>query len=434
MKKILFAAVMLSAHMLSAQLSNTFYGLARKNNPTNEVYLATVNPATGLVTNVGNTPITSMVNLIGASLDPYNFTYHFLGYNTFYSIDLNSGNVVNSATLSAPFTPCTFDNFRFNNSDSSLYGLARQSYFDTTNNVYVNNMYLATVNTQTGVINPISPNSIGMGYALAGSAINPYLKVFYYSDGSNLIGLDMYTGGVYSSAPITMTNGIAFDNFSYNCVDSAIYGLIRQNYYDSIWDITLQQYVTFVDSTTIHLGKIDPSTGVVTTISPFSIAQGGYSLNSGSTIDPGTLTYYYNNGYELVGVSLQTGLPVSSSALTYSNGQFFELMRIQSNCYNAKSPIRSNPSNPSSIRLVEPGMKNILYPNPAKDQLCIESNGLIRSVVIRSMNGQVMMQSSTKNEKKLTFHIESLDSGNYLIEINGMDGSNERIKWTKFSF
>lgn len=348
-----------------------------------------------------------------------------------YSSDLNTGNILSNPTLSAPFSPCTFDNFRFNNSDSTLYGLARQSYYDSVNNVYVNNMYLATVNTSTGSINPISSNSIGMGYALAGSAINPYLKVFYYSDGSNFIGLDMYTGSVYSSSPISIPNGIAFDNFAYSCADSTIYGLIRQNYYDSIWDPTLQQYITFVDSTTIHLGKIDPTTGVVTAISPYSIAQGGYSLNSGSTIDPNSMTYYYNNGYELVGVSLITGLPVSSPSLTYSNGQFFELMRIQSNCFNAKTPIRNNPSNPSSIQFVESGLKNIIYPNPAQAQLSIESNAALKSAIIRSFNGQALQQIKLNYERKATLNVQHLQPGSYLIEVESMNGSKEMIKWTK---
>lgn len=431
MKKILFSLLALGIYQAEAQISNTFFGLARKNTPQDEVFLATVNPTTGLVTNVNNTAVSGVVNLTGAALDPYNQLFHFIGYNTLYSVNLQTGNVMNSPQVNAPFSDCYFDNFRFNNSDSLLYGLARQVYFDTVANAYVNNMYLATINATSGTISAISPTSIGMGFALAGSAINPYLKVFYYSDGSNLIGLDMYTGAVYSSAPITITNGIVFDNFTYSCVDSALYGLIRQNYYDSIYDPSLQQYVTFVDSTTIHLGKINPATGVVTTISPYSIAQGGYALNAGSTIDPNTMTFYYNNGGELVGVNMVSGLITSNPTLSYSNGQFFDLMRFQSNCYNAKTPIRTNPNQPSAVSFVEPQVRNNLYPNPGVSGFVIESNQGIAQVSICNFQGQVIKSLSGYSTMKLDVSANELPSGLYLIRISSQNGAVETRKWMK---
>jgi hypothetical protein len=65
-------------------------------------------------------------------------------------------------------------------------------------------VFLAKLNTTNGIITEISPTSVGQGFALAGSAIDPYQMVFYYSTGSNLVGLDLYDGSIFSNAPISV--------------------------------------------------------------------------------------------------------------------------------------------------------------------------------------------------------------------------------------
>jgi hypothetical protein len=62
--------------------------------------------------------------------------------------------------------------------------------------------------------------------------------------------------------------------------------------------------------------------------------QGGYSLNAGAAIDPDALIYYYNNGSNLIGVSLITGTVVSVVTLAFEDGMYFDLMRNFENCNN----------------------------------------------------------------------------------------------------
>ena len=419
MHKLIFFCSLLVSTETFAQITNSFYGLARKNTPTNEIYLASVNPTTGVVTNISPSSLSPIVNLTGAALDPYNNNYHFIGYNEIKTINLTSGLETNSVVINNPIANSYFDNFRFNNSDSTLYGLARRYIYDSITMTGYGEVFLATINTSTGTISQISPTSVAQGFALAGSAIDPYQKVFYFSGGTFLMGLDMYNGSVYSNVPIQLPADNYFDNFTYSCVDTALYGLIRTNYFDSIvspFDSTV--FIQILDSTAIRLGKIDPNTGIVTSISPFSIDQGGYSLNAGSAIDPATMTFYYNNGYDLIGVSMITGLKVSQQTLTNTNGQFFELMRIQSNCYSAKQPIRQNTST-STIDISESTTIK-LYPNPVFDELKIEAENLIKKIEVINMLGSLQI-STFCNSKSLRLDVSTLPKGLYTIRCISQD-------------
>lgn len=403
---------------LSAFAQSSFYGVARKNNPANEVFLATINPATGVVTNLSNTSLSAAINVTGAALNPYAQTYHYLAGNEIKKVDLSNGNLLNSQLISNPSGNSYFDNFRFNNSDSLLYGLARRIVLDTVTMNWVGEVYLATINPATGVITQISDTSLGQGYALAGSAINPYLKVFYFSLGDKLAGVDMYTGDMYSLATVQrFRKDEMFDNFTYSCVDTSIYGLIRDNYFTSYYDSTIMDTMSILDSTSIRLARINPATGQLTVISPYSIASGGYSLNSGSTIDPAQKIFYYNNGYQLVGVSLTTGLIVSQPSVSNVNGQFFELMRIESNCEEATKPTRLNPNQANGLNTLKGNNNSVrIYPNPVNDFIQVNAEQTIDSYEIYSVLGECLVKQNC-NGKQLQINVSQLTNGIYFLKL-----------------
>jgi hypothetical protein len=429
MKKIFILIAIFVAAKVQAQISNTFYGLARKNTPNNEIFLATINPSTGVVTNISPTSLSPIVNLTGAALDPYNNNYHFVGYNQMKTINLSTGLETNSVVINNPIANSYFDNFRFNNSDSTLYGLARRYIYDSVTMTGYGEVYLSTINTTTGTISQISPNSIGQGFALAGSAIDPYQKIFYYSTGTNLVGVDMYTGLVYSNPPISIpAGGTNFDNFTYSCIDTALYGLIRTNYFSYEYDSLIMDTIKTLDSTAIHLGRINPSTGVVTKISPTKLDQGGYTLNAGSTIDPSTMTYYYNNGYQLVGVSLLTGLKVSQQIINNTNGQFFELMRIQSNCYEAYKPIRQNA--PASVTSSLKQNNIIIFPNPTTGMIELKNSNAVVKIEIFDMIGKLLLTQKI-NSMNQKVDVSNLQTGNYLLKAYSKSNQFDVLKFVK---
>ena len=429
MKKIFILIAIFVAAKVQAQISNTFYGLARKNTPNNEIFLATINPSTGVVTNISPTSLSPIVNLTGAALDPYNNNYHFIGYNQMKTINLSTGLETNSVVINNPIANSYFDNFRFNNSDSTLYGLARRYIYDSVTMTGYGEVYLSTINTTTGTISQISPNSIGQGFALAGSAIDPYQKIFYYSTGTNLVGVDMYTGLVYSNPQISIpAGGTNFDNFTYSCIDTALYGLIRTNYFSYEYDSLIMDTIKTLDSTAIHLGRINPSTGVVTKISPTKLDQGDYTLNAGSTIDPSTMTYYYNNGYQLVGVSLLTGLKVSQQIINNTNGQFFELMRIQSNCYEAYKPIRQNA--PASVTSSLKQNNIIIFPNPTTGMIELKNSNAVVKIEIFDMIGKLLLTQKI-NSMNQKVDVSKLQTGNYLLKAYSKSNQFDVLKFVK---
>lgn len=387
--------------------NNSLIGLLRTANPAN-VKLGKLDISTGTYSPLSSTSIASSFNATGAALDPNSGSYFFIGTGGMFTVTIDSGNVLSQSPLSNPISPSYFDNFRFNTSNSTMYGLARRYIQGSGPGQGYGELYLATINPTSGVITQISPQSVGESYALQGNAIDPHLMVYYYSVASQFIGLDMYTGLVYSSPTITFPQGgVYFDNFTYNCSDTTIYGLIRMS-------TTLPQ--------TVHFGKINPLTGVVTQISQQPLAYSTFTINGSSTIDPTTGTYYYvsvlpQGGNAVIGVSIQTGSVVSVNPIPNTgNAQtYFDMMRHPSDCFGAQA-YRPNPSggtaNTSNLSTTELNV----YPNPFTEQLTIKSDENIEAFMLKDTHGKIILQDSP-NQTELQIQTSELTNGIYFLEI-----------------
>jgi hypothetical protein len=316
--------------------------------------------------------------------------------------------------MSNPIAPSYFDNYRFNTSDSTIYGLARRS--TSTGIGQVNGeLYLASINPATGVITQISPQSVGQMYAVQGCAINPHEMVYYYSNQGNIIGLDIYNGQVYSNQTITFPEGgLYFDNYTYNCADTTIYGLIRTS--STIPNVP-------------YLGKIDPQTGVVTRVSQQPLPYNSYTINGSSTIDPINGVYYFSSllpqgGYAVAGVSVTTGLVVFEQLITplgaLSNSLFFDLLRHPGDCFEA-TPTRINP-NGGNVGLANASKSALkVAPNPFEQQFTVSSAQMIQALTLRDAQGKVVLQQAA-NTNKLEIATASLQSGVYFLEVQTANG------------
>lgn len=400
------------------------YGLARTTNPA-AVYIATMDPVTGIATNIGQTSISSSINLTGAALNPYNNRFCFIGDNGLKSIDLSTGQLTNTATINNPNGTGYFDLFRFNTSDSLMYGLSRRNITNPQTGQVTGTMYLATIDELTGTVTEISPSSIGQGFALSGSAIDPHQMVFYYSSGSQLIGLDMYNGSIYSNPTLTFPNGGQnFDNFTYSCADTTMYGLVRTNYYSSVFNPLTGMTTQVFDSAAVHLGKVDAMSGAVTKISTQSIGVNSFSVNGSSTIDPVNLIYYFisgssSGGLTIYGVSLTTGLVVSQGAISNAGALYFDMMRIQSDCYESR-PTRVEPSANIQETFTSTNMVKV-FPNPFTDQITVSSEAELQKIELIQANGQVL-NSVTVSGKDFTFETSQLINGIYFLQVTNVEG------------
>ncbi len=422
MKSIIFTLFTLSCTITFSQLGNTMYGLARTSNPA-AVYIATMDPTTGVATNIGQTSVSSSINLTGAALNPYNNRFCFFGDNGLKSIDLSTGQISNTATINNPNGTGYFDLFRFNTSDSLMYGLSRRNITNPQTGQVTGAMYLATINEITGTITEISPTSIGQSFALSGSAIDPHQMVFYYSTGSQLVGLDMYTGGIFSNPTLTYPNGGQnFDNFTYSCADTTLYGLVRSNYYTPVFNPVTGMTTQVFDSAAVHLGKVNAMTGAVTKISTQSLGVNSFSVNGSSTIDPVNLIYYFISGsgtaLNIYGVSLQTGLVVSQATISNTGAMYFDMMRIQSDCYESY-PTRLNPG---SANLAESNFNRMkTFPNPFNNEVTIESEENMQAYELFSANG-MKLSSGVISGTTAKLNTEALSEGIYYLNIQTLYG------------
>jgi hypothetical protein len=181
MKKIyLLTLCILLFSAAYSQISGTTFGVVRNNyysdviDPFDSTFiyqqldstsirLGKIDHTTGTATPIGPELMNESVNLTGAALNPYDSTYIFMGASEMLTLSLIDGEVLNRVTISNPLDESYFENFRFNNSDSTLYGLARRFYTDPITSESNGEVYLAKINTTTGVISQISPESVVQG-------------------------------------------------------------------------------------------------------------------------------------------------------------------------------------------------------------------------------------------------------------------------------
>ncbi|MFM7006416.1 MAG: T9SS type A sorting domain-containing protein [Flavobacteriales bacterium] len=385
--------IVLTPHLSIGQLGNNMYGLYRQLNPTSVTFVE-MDPVNGIITPIGSTVLSTTINTTGVALNPYNLSYSYQDDDSWLSISLQNGSILSDVTVNFPSATGDFNNFRFNTSDSIMYGLYSQVVYNQATGTYTGDMRLGSCDLTTGLVSLISPTSIATSYTMAGAVINPHLMVYYFITEDKLRGLDIYNGTIYSDPLITIpSGGNSFDNFAYNCADTSMYGLIMQNGVKC-------------------LGKIDATTGVVTAL-PTLLNLPNYILNAAS-IDPINGIYYFEsmltNGVTLMGLSLVDGSIVSS--IEIPNGAYFDMFRIDSDCYES-FPTRFNPAAQLQANFT-PTFE--LSPNPTSDYLRLSTKGQIDEVrIYNALGEEFTFELSDTNPKQI--NLENLKPGVYLIEV-----------------
>lgn len=396
------------------------------------IRLGSVNPYTGIVSNLSNNAYSLAINLNGATIDPYQQRYYIGSGFNLLTFDMNSGNLLNNVPVSGTFQSANFQNYRFNPSDSTIYGLVPynfySSYFDSLSMSTIevldsSQIRFASIDPVTGQYTLIGTTSFDNMYTLAGNSIDPFQMVYYYSAVDTLVGIDLYDGSLFSAVPIQLPPYGIFENIAYSCADTSIYGLTRQNYTSIVYDPMLMENIETIDSTTFRLSKINPTTGEVTFISPYNIQAGG-NLTGGAYIDPTTMTYFFNNGNKIVGISLYSGLITSSVVKSYPSGEIaIDMMRSDLNCYGA-SKTRSNPALGTDI--IEDFNDIVLYPNPVNSILTIVTNSSIKKITLIDLFGKEIVST---NQKSLD--LSSVSSGVYIVNIYPFSGELHTQKLIK---
>jgi hypothetical protein len=452
MKNIVSKITILAITFLFLKASNTYaqhVGIVRKNYYSTyydsilmmniDVFdsatcrLGSINPTTGVVTNLGNATYNGGINLNGATIDPYLNRYYIGSGSNLLTFDINSGNIISNVPVSGSLDSNNFQNFRFNTSDSTIYGLVPNnfysSYYDSVLMMTIDvldstQIRFASIHPSTGQYTIIGNTSYSDLYTLAGNSIDPYQMLYYYSAVDTLIGIDLYTGAKYSIVPIQLPPYAIFENIAYSCADTAIYGITRQNYLSTVYDSLLMDSVQVIDSTTFRISKINPNTGVVTFISPNNIGAGG-NLTGGAFIDPNTMTYYFSNGNQVVGASLASGQITSSVTKTFADGAFaFDMMRSTQNCFGA-ARVRQNTTT-AIHNIANNKLDGFIVPNPAQNKIELQLNKAFSKIEILDFKGSLVIQSKEK-----TIDITSLPNGIYIAKVITENGAVITSKFVK---
>ena len=421
---LLLTIVFVNLNQLSyAQIDSTIYGVSRN---STGVKFAKINPTTGAVTDISSSDVAGGFSLSGSCLNPYENTFTFFGGTIIKTIDINTGLSIASPSITMPSTAQYFQFPFFNNSDSTIYGLMRGNTYDSTTMTNIGVMYLATINPMTGIVNQLSSTSIGAGILMnTGYTVDPYMKLYYYSDNPNSIkGIDMYTGTIYSNTTVSRQ----VSNIVYNCNDNNMYGMVSTLFYDTILDpdSILPPMIT-LDSAALQLARIDMTTGNVTVLTSGSVGA-MYSLNAGITIDPINNLYYYQAPGRLIGISMTTGNIVNNSIINNITGApYFDLMRHYQNCYYADT----RRANTTSIKSLNNDYSFMIAPNPAKDNISLISDNIdqIQSIYLVDMMGKNVTSKSAFTNT--TIDISNLSSGQYILNIISKDGAIARQKFIK---
>lgn len=408
-------------HLAVAQPVNNLFTLVTRTNTTSNTgpsqnKAGSININTGYVNDVSTTFSEQSFNVAGGDFDPIQSKMYLMtGNSTFTTFNFNTGGIT-TIPYTTSFSGTTyFDNVSYSHSNNTLYGLVRPF---GANNVSLG-VFFGKLNTTTGQVTTLSPNSIASGYQLAGTIIDPELMVYYFKTGPKFLGIDLYNGTIYSQPDIVYSsNDYDFSNFTYNCADNSIYGIVRE-----MTTIQMPNAPSGVFIQHSRLGKIDPATGIVTRVSQTILPNLYYSVTAGATIDPSTNTFYCSDNTNLYGISTVTGIAVSTTPLVFENGNFVNFIANTNDCSGATaSRLDPNLSN-TTLDL----KKNFnIYPNPVSSILTIQSEKSIDTIEVFDALGRLVLTKKSTN----TLDVSSLQSGTYLMKI-GSQNSIENIKFIK---
>lgn len=398
------------------------------------IRLGSIQANTGVVNAVGTTQYNMGINLTGATINPYANQYIIGSGNQLVQFDLSNGQITQQVPITGSLPTFAFQNFRFNPSDTIVYGLVPQNFYSTyfdsisMTNIQVldsSRIRFASIDPQTGIYSLLGNSMLKSVYTLAGNAIDPHQMLFYYSAVDTFVSVDLYTGNIYTEVHIQIPNNAIFENFTYSCADTSIYGLVRQNFITSTYDSILMQFIDVIDSTTFRLAKINPVNGQVNIISPYNLGLGA-TLNGSCFIDPDSMTYYFSNGSDLIGVSLSTGTITSQVTKTYAgNNMYFDMMRSTKNCYGAQKVRLQQPNIINELQVLTKHALQ-LNPNPVNDIMQLKLNESVQSWRIYNLQGQLVDQGN-----ETSIQTSSYKSGLYFVKVVSPSGRTYTAKFTK---
>ena len=382
---ILSGSLLVLSLFVSAQIDSITYGLSAINSGSG-LFLSKINPQTGYVTKISPSAAVFNASIYGKTIDPQNHIFYYISDSILLSFNLTSGELLVAKTV-LNYENSKFCGITYNCWDTTLYGLDIDISGQT--------VKLAKISPYNGIVVGLSPNSIASSYSvLTGSTLDPFKEIYYFetslNPGNHLIGINLKSGLVVSDVVIPILATDRFGPIVFNCHDSTLYGLVGN----------------MTDGR--RLSKIDPSSGLITTISQNVIV---YSiLNEQATIDPFEAVYFFEgSNYSYNGVTLYSGELISQPIITPISGSFFTGFQYNSTCYSEI---------PLIIMEKKGEHSTIVYPNPATDFITISSTEILTNIMVINSSGEVVVSFKGIGANIMKIDLDSFRDGLYFIISN----------------
>jgi hypothetical protein len=130
------------------------------------------------------------------------------------------------------------------------------------------------------------------------------------------------------------------------------------------------------------------------------------------------MTYYFNSGSAIIGISMVTGIKVSEASLDFEAGEHFDIMRNFENCRSAVASRKSGETN--IIPSIAPNSTFSIYPNPTTNLFQISSTEPIQDIRITDVSGKLIMHENYGDGiLETTLSIINDMPGMYFVTVNG---------------
>lgn len=382
--------------------NSTLYGLYY-NTGTSAYHLVTINPVTGMHTQVGTTAIAGL-NGLGQGMDTYDEIHHrYIVYSTnkLFLIDAQTGNAVNTTVAMQPGDGIV--QICYNNANDTLYALQ----YKASTQLY----HLVWINPVTGTMTPAGSGTTlaaGNGSAAIDQAGRRFIYSYSNTSGFYLAVMDMDNGAILANNQVSLAPQDNFVNLKYDNTRNQLFAI----HWDANTDTTVFVQSPFNDTLLCQGQTLAVPYGTIHTFKPGNVFTVQLSNASGSFASPVTIGTAAGTGPGVINCTIPPATPTG-------NGYRIRVV--------ATNPGRVSQDNGVNIRISNPLAATASSNSPVCAGATLNLNTTTITGVTYSWTGPVNFTSAIQNPSRN--NMTNAMAGWYVVTVNnGSCASKDSIQ------